>query len=74
MSPRRIIGLVLVIFGLVALVWGGVFWTERDTIVDAGPLEIATERREGFPLPPIVGILSVVGGIVLLAVPERRHV
>jgi hypothetical protein len=74
MSGKRIIGLALVIVGIVALVWGGVFWTDRDTVIDAGPLEVTTEEREGVALPPILGVLSIVGGIVLLVVPERRRV
>lgn len=74
MSARRIAGLVLIVVGIVALVWGGVFWTDRDTIVDAGPLEVQTEEREGFALPPILGAISLVGGIILLVVPERRRV
>ena len=74
MSARRIIGLVLVVVGLVALAWGGVFWTDRDTVVDAGPLEIQTEEREGFAVPPVLGIVAVIGGIVLMAIPERRKV
>jgi hypothetical protein len=73
MSARRIVGLVLVVVGLVALAVGGVFWTDRDTLVDAGPVEIASEEREGFAVPPVVGIIAVIGGIVLLAVPDRRR-
>ena len=73
MSGRRIVGLALVVIGLAALAWGGVFWTDRDTLVDAGPIEITSEEREGFTLPPVVGIIAVVGGIVLLAVPDRRR-
>jgi hypothetical protein len=74
MSAKRGIGIVLIIVGIVALVWGGVFWTERDTIVDAGPLEIQTEDREGFAMPPVLGIIALVGGIVLVAIPDRRRV
>lgn len=73
MTARRGIGVLLVIIGIVALVWGGVFWTERDTIIDAGPLEVATEDREGFALPPVLGVIALIGGIVLIAVPERRR-
>jgi drug/metabolite transporter (DMT)-like permease len=71
---RRIVGLVLIVIGIAALVWGGVFWTNRDTIVDAGPLQISKEKREGVPMPPILGAIALVGGIVLLAVPDRRRV
>lgn len=73
MTARRMVGLVLVVLGIVALAWGGVFWTDRDTVIDAGPLEVTTEEREGVSLPPVVGILSIVGGIILLVVPVRRH-
>jgi hypothetical protein len=67
------IGILLIIVGIVALVWGGVFWTERDTIVDAGPLEIQTEDREGFALPPVLGVVALIGGIVLVAIPDKRR-
>jgi hypothetical protein len=72
MSARRGIGILLVIVGIVALVWGGVFWTDRDTVVDAGPIEIATENREGVALPPVIGVIALVGGIALVAIPDRR--
>jgi len=70
-SVRRIVGLVLVVIGIVALVSGGVFWTDRDTVLDAGPLEVATENREGVALPPVVGIISLVAGAALLLAPRR---
>ena len=73
MNTRRGVGIVLIIIGIVALVWGGVFWTERDTIVDAGPLEISTEDREGFGLPPVLGVIALVGGIILVALPGGRR-
>jgi len=73
MSAKRIVGAILVTIGMVSLLWGGVFWTERDTIIDAGPLEVTTEQREGFALPQAVGALLLVGGIVLLVLPERRR-
>jgi hypothetical protein len=74
MSGRRIVGLVLIVLGIVALVWGGVFWTDRDTVVDAGPLEVQTEETDGFALPPVLGVVSLIGGIILLVVPDRRRV
>ena len=72
MAARRIVGSVLVVLGIVALVWGGVFWTDRDTVVDVGPLKVQTEEREGLRVPPVAGVIAVVGGIVLLVVPARK--
>jgi hypothetical protein len=74
MTGMRIAGLVLVIVGIAALLSGGVFWKERDTVVDAGPLKVQTEKTKGFPLSPVVGGVAVVAGVVLMAVPARRRV
>jgi uncharacterized membrane protein HdeD (DUF308 family) len=73
LMSRRLIGVILIVIGVVALAWGGVFWTDRDTVVDAGPLQVETEETEGFALPPILGIISLVGGIILVAVPSRTR-
>jgi len=73
MSVKRIVGLALIVVGIVALVWGGVFWTDRDTVLDAGPLETTSQGRKGVSLPPILGIVALIGGIVLMVIPERRR-
>jgi drug/metabolite transporter (DMT)-like permease len=74
MTMRRIAGLVLVIVGVLALLFGGVFWTDRDTLVDAGPIQVTRDEREGFRIPPVFGIVAVIGGVVLLVLPTRsRH-
>jgi hypothetical protein len=73
-TPRRIVGLVLVIIGLISLLWGGISWTREKTIVDIGPIEARSQERETIPLPPIVGGLALVAGAVLLVVRERSRV
>jgi drug/metabolite transporter (DMT)-like permease len=73
MTTKRIVGLALIVIGIVALVWGGVFWTDRETVIDAGPLQVTADEREGVALPPILGVIALIGGIVLLVVPDRRR-
>ena len=73
MSLRRIVGIVLIVIGSVALVWGGVFWNDTDTVFEAGPLEVESTQREGIAMPPILGIIALVGGIVLVALPNRAR-
>ena len=73
MAAARIVGTVLVIIGIVGLVWGGISWTREETIVDLGPIEATAEKRERIPLPPVVGGVALVAGIVLLVIPARRR-
>ena len=74
MTARRVVGLILVIAGMAVLAFGGVFWTDRDKVVDFGGIEITTAEREGVRLPPVLGGMAVIGGLVLLFVPSRRRV
>lgn len=62
----KALGVVLVVIGVVALIYGGVSWTRRDTVVDAGPIEITADKKESVALPPLVGIALLAGGVALL--------
>ena len=73
MTAKRVVGLILVVIGVVTLLWGGVFWTDRDTIIDAGPIEVTTEEREGLQVPRVVGIIALIGGVVLLVARKRPY-
>lgn len=73
MSAARIAGVVLIVVGLIGLIWGGVSWTDEKTVVDLGPIEAKAETRESIPVPPIVGGIALVAGIVLLVVPSRKR-
>ena len=64
-------GIVLIVIGLLALAYGGITWTSRDTVVDAGPIEITKKKREGVAIPPIAGAVAVVAGVALLATRSR---
>ena len=73
MTFTRILGSILVLVGLVALIWGGVFWTREKTVLDIGPVEARAQEREGVPISPIVGGVILAAGVVLLLVPGRRR-
>lgn len=68
----KIAGILLIVFGIVALVYGGISYTREETILDVGPIEATAERRETIPLPPILGGLALVGGVLLLVYGSRR--
>ena len=62
----KVIGIILIVLGVVGLAYGGLTWTRRDTIVDAGPIEITADKTERVPLPPIAGGLLLIAGVVLV--------
>ena len=66
MSGLKVVGIVLVVLGIAGLTYGGLSWTRRDTIVDAGPIEITADKTERLPLPPLAGGLLLVAGVVLI--------
>lgn len=70
----KLIGTLLIVFGVVALVFGGIRYTTREKVLDIGPLQATTEKHREIPLSPIVGIAAVAGGIALLVAGSRTRV
>ena len=68
----KAVGIVLIVLGLVGLVYGGIRWTEKDKVVDIGPVEVTRTEHKSIPLPPIAGALSLVASVVLMVAGGRR--
>jgi uncharacterized membrane protein YidH (DUF202 family) len=62
----KLVGLVLIVVGLVALMYGGISYTRREKVLDIGPIEATTETRETIPMSPLLGALALAGGVVLM--------
>lgn len=68
----KIVGILLIVLGIIALIYGGISYTREETLVDLGPIEAKAETRETIPLPPILGGLALVGGVALLIAGSRK--
>jgi hypothetical protein len=73
MKPAVILGLVLLVLGLAALAYQGITYTSRETVVDIGPVHATANRQKTLPLPPLLGIVAVAGGVVLVIAGVRKH-
>ena len=73
MKTITIIGILLIAFGLFALIEGGIRYTDRDTVVKIGPIEAQTEERKTLPLPPVLGAASIAAGVALVVAGSRRR-
>jgi uncharacterized membrane protein YidH (DUF202 family) len=72
MKPAGIVGIVLIAIGIIALAYGGFSYTTREKVIDAGPLQVSADRQKTIPLPPILGGLCLVGGIVLVLAGNKK--
>jgi len=72
MKPVTVVGVILIVIGVVALAYQGITYTTSEKVVDLGPLKVETEREKTIPLPPVVGIAALVGGVVLVVVSRRQ--
>jgi hypothetical protein len=64
---NKTLGIILIVLGLFGLAWGGFTYTTREEVVDIGPIHATREKSHHVPLPPVVGAVVLIGGIVLLA-------
>jgi uncharacterized membrane protein HdeD (DUF308 family) len=72
MSRMKILGVVLIVLGIVALAYQGITYTTSEKVVDLGPLKVEAKKEKTIPLPPIVGAVAVISGVILVAVSARR--
>jgi drug/metabolite transporter (DMT)-like permease len=71
MSGKTVLGIVLIIVGIVALAYQGVTYTTQKKVVDIGPIQATKEEHHTIPLPPILGVLALIGGVVVIASDRR---
>jgi len=70
MNTKTIMGVILVALGVVVLAYSGIAFTTPGKPVDF--LGIHIQTTESHFIPPVVGGLALVGGIVLLLVNPKR--
>jgi drug/metabolite transporter (DMT)-like permease len=71
MSGKTVLGIVLITIGIVALAYQGVTYTTQKKVVDIGPIQATKEEHHTIPLPPILGVLALIGGVVVIASDRR---
>jgi len=66
------VGILLVVFGALALAYQGFTYTHRRKVLDVGPIHATAEKHDRVSIPPILGGLVLAGGIVLLAFGAKK--
>jgi hypothetical protein len=72
MKSTSTLAMILIVLGVVALLYQGITYTKRETVLDLGPIHATADRQKTIPLSPILGIAAVAGGVVLLLTGARK--
>lgn len=66
MRQNTILAFFLIALGIAAFAYQGITFKTREKAVDLGSLQVTTQKTKTIPLPPIVGIIALVGGVALM--------
>ncbi|MFH2051977.1 MAG: hypothetical protein ABIK96_05870 [bacterium] len=69
----KTIGIVLVVLGVVALIYGGLDYNRDRTLLKIGSAEITATESRSLPIPAIAGAVVLIGGFALLVTGSRRR-
>ena len=72
MQGMKLLGVILLVAGLAGLAWPVISYTKTEKVVDLGPVEVTAERQKHVPVPPIVGGLAAVAGLVIIVTSSRK--
>jgi hypothetical protein len=68
-----VIGVLLILFGVGALLFQGVTYFTTERVVDAGPFHVDVQKPHTIIFNPIVGIAALAGGAVLVLAGSRSR-
>ncbi|GAB3012364.1 hypothetical protein [uncultured Cyclobacterium sp.] len=68
----KFLGIILIIAGTVMLLITGISFTTEETIIDAGPLKISTDKENNLEWPPYAGGIAIVAGFILMAAGKKK--
>ena len=67
------LGILLIVLGGLALAYQGFNYTKQEKVLDIGPIHATAEEQKHVSIPPILGGLALVGGIVLVVAGSRKN-
>jgi len=68
----RLLGIVLLVLGVLAVIYGGFWYTKDETKAEIGPVKVKVEERNRVNIPLWAGVGGIGVGAVLLATGGKR--
>lgn len=70
-SLLSFVGVILILVGIVSLAYQGFTYTKHENVAQIGDVNITADTQKTVYLPPALGGLSLVAGLVLVVVARR---
>ncbi|PKO26304.1 MAG: hypothetical protein CVU35_00070 [Betaproteobacteria bacterium HGW-Betaproteobacteria-8] len=71
MKASLLIGVLLIVLGTAALVYGSFSYTTEETVIQIGALKATAEVQKEILVPDIVAVISIIAGILILIVRRK---
>ena len=62
----KVAAILLIVLGVAGIAYGGFTYTTDKKVVDMGPVQIDKKSEHSVPIPPILGVVALVGGGLML--------
>ncbi len=66
MKTPAVVGILLIVLGIAAFAYHSFTYTTTEKAIDLGPIQVTAEKQHTIPLPPIIGAVALLGGVLLL--------
>ena len=66
MKTTSIAGIVLIVLAVISFSYAGITYTTQKKVLDIGPVHATKDEKHTVPIPPVMGGLFPVGGVLLL--------
>jgi hypothetical protein len=73
MSPRKILGILLLAAGTLVLIYRGFNYTSDTHTAHFGPVDFQVKEKKHLDLPVWSGVVAIVAGGALLVLPLRKR-
>jgi drug/metabolite transporter (DMT)-like permease len=71
MNRTQLAGLILIVGGILAIVYGGFSYTKETHAANIGSVHFELKERERVNIPLWAGVCAIAGGVVVLTLRRR---